>query len=385
MQVLLHYTTVKAIFKYFNQDNCEITYEDQLREISRFFEKYDNYQDNLFFVICYKSKGDPIQYVIGKIKLKKDGKYIFSRVAAEIKDTIIDELGIVNINTYNRGIFYKENTINDIDGFRSKKISEFSNKIKLKYFCWEELILKNDILFEKISSIIFNEENVLNIASLYSNKHVYEDRILKKKYYSALQSIGFISKEEIDINLTVLHGDIGEFLMHYLVSEYIRVDKSSTYIYPKLAFKSNPKQPVYGNDGTIYIPEKNEIYYLEAKFYKDLNGAINKAVDSLEEHNTVLRENIEHNVDAFRNMKTKNKDEIIEITEDVSEKLILFLICDDIYEEKDVVLCLEKNNKLLNLKTKFEIIIFILPILNKQKFLKCFKQLSIVKGAQFYE
>ena len=47
MQVLLHYTTVKAIFKYFNQDNCEITYEDQLREISRFFEKYDNYQDNL--------------------------------------------------------------------------------------------------------------------------------------------------------------------------------------------------------------------------------------------------------------------------------------------------------------------------------------------------
>ncbi|MEG2985912.1 MAG: Hachiman antiphage defense system protein HamA, partial [Peptostreptococcaceae bacterium] len=117
---------------------------------------------------------------------------------------------------------------------------------------------------------------------------------MKKKYYSALQSIGFISKEEIDINLTVLHGDIGEFLMHYLVSEYIRVDKSSTYIYPKLAFKSNPKQPVYGNDGTIYIPEKKEIYYLEAKFYKDLNGAINKAVDSLEEHNTVLRENIEH-------------------------------------------------------------------------------------------
>ncbi|CRH22710.1 hypothetical protein BN1423_480008 [Carnobacterium maltaromaticum] len=43
------------------------------------------------------------------------------------------------------------------------------------------MILKNDILFEKISSIIFNEENVLNIASLYSNKHVYEDRILEKK------------------------------------------------------------------------------------------------------------------------------------------------------------------------------------------------------------
>lgn len=173
--------------------------------------------------------------------------------------------------------------------------------------------------------------------------------------------------------------------MHYLVSEYIKTDKSSTYLYPKLAFKSNPKQPVYGNDGTIYIPEKQELYHLEAKFYQNLNSAINKAVDSLEEHNTPFKESIEHNVDVFRNIQSKNRDEIIEITEDVNEKLVLFLMCDDVYKKSDIVLYLEKNSKLIKLKEKFEVLIFILPILSKKEFLEWFKKVSVAKGVPYYE
>lgn len=83
----------------------------------------------------------------------------------------------------------------------------------------------------------------------------------------------------------MLQGDIGEFLMHYLVSEYINDDMFAKYLYPKLVFKTDSDSAVHGNDGTIYIPEKNEIFYLESKFYKDLNSAIRSGISSLKEHN----------------------------------------------------------------------------------------------------
>lgn len=385
MQVLLHYTVNCSVFNYFNKEKCHISNEQQVNELAKFYEKYNMYQDHLFLIICYTSRHKSVDYVVGNIQVDINGNYFFYRVNKEIEKEILQNLGLKNVNTYDRGFFFKENTLEDTNKFKNKQIADFSNKIRLKYFDWSELIKDNTILFKTINEILFDQNVVLDIASSYNpSKHNYEDRILRKKYYDALQSIGFISRKEINTKLNVLHGDIGEFLMHFLVSAYISSDKSLAYLYPKLVLKSNPKMPVFGNDGTIYIPEKKEIFYLEAKFYNNLNTAINKAVDSLKEHNEVVEENIQHRVELFRNIKTKNMDEIIEITEDVKEKLILFLICDDIYEEKDVIECLKNNHKLTNLKKGFEVIIFVLPILNKQLFLEHFKQESILKGEQYY-
>lgn len=385
MQVLLHYTVNWNVFNYFNKDNCHISNKQQVNEVAKFYEKYNKYQDHLFFIICYTPQNKSVDYVVGNIRVDIKGNYIFDKVNEEIKKEIILNLGLENVNTYDYGFFYKENTLEDKNKFKNKQIFAFSNKIRLKFFDWNELIQDNNILFKTINDILFNQTIVLDLASSYNpSKHNYENRLLQKKYYDALQAIGFISREEIDIKLNVLHGDIGEFLMHYLVSDFISSDKSLTYIYPKLVLKSNPKMPVYGNDGTIYIPEKKEIYYLEAKFYNNLNTAINKAVDSLREHNEIVEENIQHRVELFRNIKTKSLDEIIEITEDVKEQLILFLICDNIYEEKDIIECLKKNNKLTNLKKMFEVIIFVLPILDKQLFLEYFKQDSILRGEKYY-
>ncbi|MBC1527428.1 Hachiman antiphage defense system protein HamA [Listeria seeligeri] len=385
MQVLLHYTVKSSVFNHFNKDSCNIINEQQIMEINNFYEKYNKYQEHLFLIICYTSQSKTVEYVIGNIQLNTDGNYLFYKVAEEIQNEIIHSLGLESTNTYDSGVFFKENILDDTDKFKNKQITDFANKIRLRYFDWDELINNNDVLFEKINSILFDQTAVLDIASSYNpGIRRYEDRILQKKYYDALQAIGFISKEGINIELPVLHGDIGEFLMHYLVSDYISTDKSLTYLYPKLVLKSNPKMPVFGNDGTIYIPEKKEIYYLEAKFYKSLATAIDRATDSLKEHNEVVGENIQHKVELFRNIKTKNNDEIIEITEDVKEKLVLFLMCDNIYDQNDVIECIENNNKLNNLKKEFEVIIFIFPILSKQRFLERFKHDSILKGEQYY-
>lgn len=386
MQVLLHYTTNKYVFNYFNKDCCKITDKSQNREIEIFYEKYEKHQENLFLVICYTRLDKQVEYVVGKIQLTEESDFYFNKVDSEITYEVIHELGIEKANTYDKDIYYKENTIEDITGFNCKELTEFSNKFKLKFFCWDELLDRSDILFEKINSILFDQDTVLDMASTYNPNFVsYEERILREKYYSALEGIGFISENEVDTASSVLQGDIGEFLMHFLVSKYINDDPSSTYVYPKLVLKSNPKMPVYGNDGTIYVPEKKVIFYLESKFYTCLNTAVDKAITSLKEHNEITEENIQHKVELFRNIKTKQNFEIVEIDKDIQEKLVLFLICDDIYSKTDIVDCLEKNRNLENLKNNFEILIFVLPILSKKKFLECFKKNSVLKGRQYYE
>ncbi|WP_143812770.1 Hachiman antiphage defense system protein HamA, partial [Listeria newyorkensis] len=265
-----------------------------------------------------------------------------------------------------------------------KNLDRYSSKIRLKYFTWKELISNNEILFKKISDIIFNKDNVIKLASTYNPDLTYSQALITKKYFSALQNIGFISEDGININHTVLHGDIGEFLMHTLVSEFIE-SIGDKYIYPKLIFKTSPSMAVYGNDGSIYIPEKKEIYYLEAKFYSSLNQAINKAVDSLEKHNDDLHEDMNYSAELFRNIKTNRTNELVEITDDVTEKLIIFLICDDIYKEDEVKNMIEKNSNFLELKEKFETLVFVLPILDKNDFLEFFQAQSMLEGKEYYE
>lgn len=165
--------------------------------------------------------------------------------------------------------------------------------------------------------------------------------------------------------------------MHTMLSQFLSENSSEKYIYPKLVFKTSPKMPVYGNDGTIYLKDKKEIYYLEAKFYSNLNTAINKAVDSLSEHNEVTQEELNHRIELFRNIKTDNLNEVIEIDESVSENLVLFLICDNYNEYEDILNVIKDNSKLNDLKANFNIIVFVLPILHKNDYLKLFNEKSI--------
>ncbi|HDA9545088.1 TPA: hypothetical protein O5566_002875, partial [Listeria innocua] len=102
-------------------------------------------------------------------------------------------------------------------------------------------------------------------------------------------------------------------------------------------------------------------------------------------HNDDLYEDLNYSAELFRNIKTNRTHELIEITDDVTEKLIIFLICADTYQEAEVKKIIEKNCKVKKLKEKFEVVIFVLPILDKENFLKFFQIQSELEGEKYYD
>jgi len=380
MKVLVHYTTQKSIFNYFSKvETVDIEVYEQIVQISEYYNKNSRSQNLLFFIVCYydldSCKRD---YTVGKIVYKKDtNKYSFTSVNSEICNVVCSILGLYESNTYDNDVYYRVFIIDDNDMmFLNKKDCEDLNKIKLKFFSWEELLTSNELLFNEIVKLVFNKENVLKIASTYKPNLNYSSELLQKKYKDALNTIGFISKDGINIEFKTLHGDIGEFVMHIMLSKFFSEKSKEKYIYPKLVFKSNPKMPIYGNDGTIYLKDKKELYYLEAKFYSNLNQAINKAIGSLKEHNEVSHENISHKIELFRNIKTDMLDEIIEIDEDISENLIIFLMCDSHMKYNEVLKVVSENKNFSDFKKDYNIVLFVLPILSKRDFLNYFQECS---------
>lgn len=278
MRVLVHYTIQQSVYDSFSRvGSFAFTNNKRILHISDYFNKYNRTQEHLFFVVCYNNrKKNKLEYTACKICFNSN-KYKFSSISDDMCHFICKELGLVDTNTYDKEVYYRIFTIEESSfKFINNNKKDDLNKIKLKFFSWDELLLSNDILFEEISTIIFTNENVLKVASTYKPRISYTSKQLKQKYVDALKSIGFISEDGINIGLNTLHGDIGEFLMHIMLGRFLCEQSSEKYIYPKLVFKSSPKMAVYGNDGTIYLKDKKEIYYLEAKFYSDINQAINK-------------------------------------------------------------------------------------------------------------
>jgi hypothetical protein len=353
--------------------------KDRVKNISDFYNKFHRSQEHLFFVVSYYEQGNKApNYTVCRIIFDGYSKtFQYSSVPANTKKLICKELGLNTSNTYDKESYYRIFTIEGNEREFSNNNNENDlNKIKMKFFTWSELLESNNILFNEINEKIFNKENVLKIASTYAPKIKYTDKQKELKYFDALKSIGFISETGIKTSNTTLHGDIGEFLMHIMLSQFLSEQSNEKYIYPKLVFKTSPNMPVYGNDGTIYLKDKKEIYYLEAKFYSNLNSAINKAVESLNAHNEVHQEDFNHKIEFFRNIKTDELFEVIEIDEEVKENLVLFLICDDFREYDDILKVVKENTKLENLKNNFNIVLFVLPILNKQEYLKFFSAKS---------
>ena len=366
MKVLVHYTTKEIVFNLFSSYHQHtIAHSDRIREIADFYKKYNRNQDTLFFVICFSDlEEDFVDYTIGKITYNEDtDEYMFTKANDEIQVNVCDELGLDDENTYESGIYYKTYTIEDSEfSFFNKKSDENLNKIKLRFFSWDELMSNKKTLFAELTDIIFNEANVLKIASTYRPRNKYSERALRKKYKSALSDIGFISEGDLNTESPVLHGDIGEFVMHIMLSKFLKEHADNKYIYPKLVFKTSAQMAVHGNDGTIYIPENKEIFYLEAKFYQSFDDALAAAVRSLKKHNEICAENIEHKVEMFRNIKTDELDEVLELEEDVSENLVIFAMGDSHMEYDEILSLVNSNSSLTELKRNYSVLLFVLPI-----------------------
>jgi len=376
MKVLMHYTTQRHVFNCFSQnDFYSFTKDERIKKISEFYDRYNRTQIHLFFVVSFfeVSTGVPM-YSAGTISLDDDtDTFKYKIVSPKTLDLICEELGLKDSNTYDNKSFYREFTIEGHEkDFINIKNEDILNKIRLKFFTWEELFQSNETLFNEINNIIFDKDNVLKVASTYAPKIKYTDKQKSKKYSDALKSIGFISDVGLNTSHTTLHGDIGEFLMHIILSRFLCEESSEKYLYPKLVLKTSPKMPVFGNDGTIYLKDKKEIYYLEAKFYSKLKDAIDKAVESLTTHNEVDQEHLNHRIEMFRNIKTDELSEVIELDEDIKENLVLFLMCDNYTNYCDISKVVKANSKLTNLKTNFNIVLFVLPIINKEEFLRLF-------------
>lgn len=376
MKVLIHYTTQHVVFELFSKSGTyDFTYEERIKNVSDFYNRYNRTQNHLFFVVSYFDvDAQETMYSVCNISYNETtSTYQYSSVSEYTINSICDELGLKSNNTYDKESYYRVLTIEGCEkDFINNKKENNLNKIRMKFFTWEELFGANELLFNEINNKIFNTDNVLKVASTYTPQIKYSDKQKKQKYFDALKSIGFISSTGVDISHTTLHGDIGEFLMHIMLSKFLSDKSTKKYIYPKLVFKTSPKMPVYGNDGTIYIEDTKEIFYLEAKFYSDLNSAVNQAVKSLKTHNEVCEENITHRIEMFRNIKTDELNEIIEIDENVTENLVLFLICDDYTDYEDILEVIRKNKELTNLKIDYNILLFVLPIISKQEYLNSF-------------
>ena len=228
MKVLVHYTTNYTVFSDFSNSECEIKntdYVERFNEIEKYYKRCNSSQNILLFVVQYRNlSNSEIKFVIGKIYMIDENTYNYIRIEEDVSELLIKDLGLNDFNTYTREIYYKEYFIDKSDEFYSRKINDISKKIKLKYFSWPELLQNNEILHNKLIDILFDKDNVLNLATIYNPKQKFgenKQRILNEKYVSALKNIGFISEKEIDISKSGLHGDIGEFLRYVMLCRCI--------------------------------------------------------------------------------------------------------------------------------------------------------------------
>ena len=240
----MHYTTRSHVFSLFSRSGTnDFTSQDRITNISDFYNKFNRSQDHLFFVVSYfeQQKGCN-NYSVSSITFDENlNVFKYSAVSANTKKLICDELGLNASNTYDNESFYRVFTIegNEKEFVNSNNKSDL-NKIKMKFFTWDELLISNEILFNEINEKIFNKENVLKVASTYSPDTKYTDKQKQKKYLHALKAIGFISEMGISTSHKTLHGDIGEFLMHIILSQFLSEESNEKYIFPKLVFKTSP-------------------------------------------------------------------------------------------------------------------------------------------------
>lgn len=384
MEVLVHYTTKNEVFLCFNKLTYTINnkkFPTLFNKIDEYYKKNHKFQQCFLIINFYNITARNRILLAGKITNSGDN-YIFSKIDDEQRKLIIDNIGKDLLNKYDKSIYYKIYYINNNNEFYIKNCGK-GLKVRLKFYSWDELLSDDTILHKKLIDILFNRLNVFDLTTLRSST-IYSfvsEETQNNFYISALYSVGFIS-ENLNISNTTLHGDIGEFLMNYFIRKCVMEDNPEYYVFPKLAFKTGSKCSVHGNDGTFYNERTKNIYYLEAKFYKELDKAINEAVNSMNSH--IINGDyhfVNNHTDSLRNLATSETNQIIEITRDVKENYIIFLICEDIYLVDEIKKTINSNEKLSELSDIDELTIIVFPILNKDNFMKLFEGKSKeVKG-----
>lgn len=381
LSILVHYTTNKSVFSFFSTPYCTIKNTNNNKDIydsvNKYYKKNHQNQECLLMINFYNPTTSITRFELGRLVRENDG-FKFTKIDKVLKNKILKELNVTSFNTYERDQYFKILSIKNDEDYYLKDIDNKSKKIRLKYYTWDDLNTNNKPLHEKLIDIIFDRENVFNLAtSKSSNAYKSLDNYqLTGLYRSALKTIGFIS-EDLDMERSVLHGDIGEFLMNYMVRKYIMQDNPDLYVLPKLVFKTDPNMPVHGNDGTFYNKQTKEIYYLEAKFYLNLKQALNHAIDSIKKHNNNRDYNfINTNAEKLRNLANNQTADIFYVDENIEENYIIFLMCADTYKIEDVRHIIETNNKLNALDVRDKLTIIVLPILNKDNFMKLFEEKS---------
>lgn len=381
LSILVHYTTNETIFKLFSSQYCTIKNtninKDIYDTVNKYYKKNHQNQECLLLINYYNTNTSQRKFELGRLERKNDD-FKFTVIDEVLKNKILKELNVTSFNTYEKDQYFKILTIEAEEDYYLKEIDTKSKKIRLKYYTWDDLNANNKPLHENLIDIIFDRENVFNLAtSKSSNAYKLLDKdILTVLYRSALNTIGFIS-EDLDMERTVLHGDIGEFLMNYMVRKYIMQDNPDLYLLPKLVFKTDPNMAVHGNDGTFYNKKTKKIYYLEAKFYLNLKEALNHAIDSINKHNNNRDYNfINNNAEKLRNLANNLTADILYVDENIEDNYIIFLMCADMYKIEDVHNIIKTNDKLNALDVSDKLTIIVLPILNKNNFMNLFKEKS---------
>ncbi len=381
LSILVHYTTNETIFKLFSSQYCTIKNtninKDIYDTVNKYYKKNHQNQECLLLINYYNTNTSQRKFELGRLERENDD-FKFTVIDEVLKNKILKELNVTSFNTYEKDQYFKILTIEAEEDYYLKEIDTKSKKIRLKYYTWDDLNANNKPLHENLIDIIFDRENVFNLAtSKSSNAYKLLDKdILTVLYRSALNTIGFIS-EDLDMERTVLHGDIGEFLMNYMVRKYIMQDNPDLYLLPKLVFKTDPNMAVHGNDGTFYNKKTKKIYYLEAKFYLNLKEALNHAIDSINKHNNNRDYNfINNNAEKLRNLANNLTADILYVDENIEDNYIIFLMCADMYKIEDVHNIIKTNDKLSALDVRDKLTIIVLPILNKNNFMNLFKEKS---------
>lgn len=380
LSILVHYTTSETVFKFFSSKYCTIKNtninKDIYDTVNKYYKKNHQNQECLLLINYYNTNTSQRKFELGRLERENDD-FKFIVIDQVLKNKILKELNVTSFNTYERDQYFKVLSIEDDEDYYLKEIDSKRKKIRLKYYTWDDLNASNKPLHENLIDIIFDRENVFNLATSKSSnvyKSLDKDK-LAGLYRSVLKTIGFTS-EDLDMERTVLHGDIGEFLMNYMVRKYIMQDNPDLYLLPKLVFKTDPNMPVHGNDGTFYNKQSKEIYYLEAKFYLNLKKALNHAIASINKHNNRDYNFINNNAEKLRNLANNQTAEIFYVDEEIEENYIVFLMCADMYKIEDVRNIIETNTKLNALDVNDKLTIIVLPILNKSNFMNLFKEKS---------
>lgn len=262
------------------------------------------------------------------------------------------------------------------------------SRILLDNYTFTQLKVNADSLYEIISEMLLDNENLFFYCTQRSSCRTFKDtrlyvkelmkkNILKTELNAILMNLKW-DKDSIDINSTKFCGDLGEYLMSIIIEKF---DISNTLI-SKVSLKTSPSMPAFGNDNVFYDYQTNTLYYGEAKFYDNTINALSNAFDSITKHSKSLQELsfIKNQSSSFvaENGKLLKKIEKRLETIDASQisiTSISFIVSDDNYEENDYVDALNKfagthPDKLNYINNS---IIVFLPVISKTNFLNYFE------------